>query len=442
MTFSGLGFEVKHQSKSIMFCLLLFIFISETHCQSLNFEDSIISQRLFSISADMQLPWFPEVSNAVREKVHHTETPVLLSKFFNTETFSDISAERRIIPREFNVLPLIMSGMNELNSTLTNKAGLWGLDASAAVLFGLDIQPCYDERFDIMKSRIAAIDYLNFLYDEFNDWWLVLIAYTQSPATAEYYSSTDSTGSGGYAFITSNKALQENQFIIDFIYYNYLIHFYDEHNIRLPDAETGIPDEKVVELKLRKKVQHQDFFDKTGLDLQTFRSLNPTYLCGPLVPESMKYSIPDSALKLFQVWEDSLYYWFEHPVKLIVEPEQTNSSITYIVKKGDNLGAIASKHRVSVSNLKAWNHLKNDIIHPGQKLLIYNSRSTPAQKNSTVQNNSGNQNLTYTVKSGDSVWSIAQKYPGVEENDIRRLNNLKDNTIHPGQVLKLKETKE
>ena len=101
-----------------------------------------------------------------------------------------------------------------------------------------------------------------------------------------------------------------------------------------------------------------------------------------------------------------------------------SSSNTYTVKSGDSLWKIANGYGVTVNELKSLNDLTSDILSIGQVLKIPSSSSS---------NSFGS---TYTVKAGDSLWNIANKY-GITVDELKNLNNLTSNTLSIGQVLKV-----
>lgn len=102
------------------------------------------------------------------------------------------------------------------------------------------------------------------------------------------------------------------------------------------------------------------------------------------------------------------------------QPEQTY----YTVRSGDNLIAIAKRHRLYVSDIKAWNGLKSSSIRVGQKLKL-KGVSSPRYKT-----------LTHKVRPGDTLWSLSKKY-GVKISDIKRWNQLNSNTLRANQTLKI-----
>ena len=112
--------------------------------------------------------------------------------------------------------------------------------------------------------------------------------------------------------------------------------------------------------------------------------------------------------------------------KLIVSKELPETEVNYTVVSGDTLYGIANKFKVSVDNLKLINNLKNNILSIGQVLKIPNS--------TIVQDQS---KLTYTVKNGDTLYNIARIY-NTTVDEIKRLNNLSNNTLSIGQTLILK----
>ena len=107
---------------------------------------------------------------------------------------------------------------------------------------------------------------------------------------------------------------------------------------------------------------------------------------------------------------------------------------TYKVKAGDSVWGICEKYGLSVSKFVQWNKIKNNTIHPGQVMHLQEPK--PASK--SAQKTSPTTNTTYTVKAGDSVWLIANMH-GISMNDLVKWNKIENNTIHPDQKLTVKQ---
>ena len=99
------------------------------------------------------------------------------------------------------------------------------------------------------------------------------------------------------------------------------------------------------------------------------------------------------------------------------------TTILYVVKRGDTLYSIASKYDTSVSEIIRINNLNSNIINIGQQLRI-------------PINSSGLDYLSYYVKKGDTLYSIANRYD-VLVNDLVKINNLSNNSLSIGQILKI-----
>lgn len=115
------------------------------------------------------------------------------------------------------------------------------------------------------------------------------------------------------------------------------------------------------------------------------------------------------------------------------------ATTTYTVKAGDVLGKIAERHGCSVAQIKSWNNLSSNNIYVGQKLKVAapkSSGTTSSAKPAATSSSNGNY-ITYTVKNGDSFYSIAKNYPGISAQNIMDFNGLSSSNIKPGMVIKI-----
>ncbi|WP_035668944.1 LysM peptidoglycan-binding domain-containing protein [Flavobacterium sp. 83] len=130
--------------------------------------------------------------------------------------------------------------------------------------------------------------------------------------------------------------------------------------------------------------------------------------------------------------------------ELASNPERKD--IEYVVQKGDNLGNIAKKFGATLTDLQQWNNLPNHTIALGATLIVAKNEIAIATDNATSDSFKKKSNLAaiakkesaeYYVKKGDSLFSIAKKYPGVSISDIKKWNDIRGEGIKPGMKLKI-----
>ena len=117
---------------------------------------------------------------------------------------------------------------------------------------------------------------------------------------------------------------------------------------------------------------------------------------------------------------------------------------TYIVKKGESWSSISNKFSISFDDLKAMNSKLGENLLIGQKIVISGEQNEVGNDNVAQKNNNTEgkkqqgktKTITYTVQSGDTLWSIANK-KGTSIDDLKKWNNLKSETVKPGQIIKI-----
>ena len=114
-----------------------------------------------------------------------------------------------------------------------------------------------------------------------------------------------------------------------------------------------------------------------------------------------------------------------------VENHNPKKAETHVVARGETLASIAEQYGVTIAQLREWNDLKNDRIMAGQRLTVDGSK-----KKKTDNGNNNDKPKTHTVKSGETLSKIAEKY-GVTISQLREWNNLKDDNIRVGDKLSI-----
>lgn len=152
---------------------------------------------------------------------------------------------------------------------------------------------------------------------------------------------------------------------------------------------------------------------------------------------SQTYDVSVNNIKSWNNLNNNILYVGQ---KLVVETTKNESNSnqiqTYTVKSGDSLYAIALNHNVSVADIQNWNNMKTTVIYVGQKLQLQTKSTTPSTPPTTTtpKPTAPTVTTTYTVKSGDTLYSISRAY-NVSVADLRTWNNLTSDVLKVGQKL-------
>lgn len=359
------------------------------------------------------------------------------------------------IPLELKHLAVVESALNASARSRVGATGLWQFMYNTGRIYGLEVDSYIDERSDPYKSTIAACRYMRFLYGMYGDWNMVLAAYNSGPGNVNK-AIRRSGGYHDYWKIREYLPRETRSYVPAFIAVNYVMNYATEHNIypRTPDfVYTEIDTIHVCQETTFDQISHF-----TNVSTAELALLNPS-LKRNFIPESEKCRavyLPVSAIGLFLANEDSLYQYNKEVPQTVDGFVVEDIVSTYIVRRGDVLGVIAQRNGVRVSQLRAWNNIHGNNIYPGQKIEIRKTVKTkaseadnalketvaqsnePAKSHGTKSDDKSAVETYHTIQSGDTLWDIANKYPGVSVNDLKEANStLNFHHLKPGQKIKI-----
>ncbi len=351
--------------------------------------------------------------------------------------------DKENIPLEVKYLAIVESALKPRAQSRVGATGLWQFMFTTGKLYGLDVSSYVDERRDPIKSTDAAAKYLSKLYKIFGDWDLALAAYNSGPGNV----SKAIRRSGGYTNywnIRPNLPRETAGYLPAFLATMYIFEYAEEHGFK-PERPTFQYIETDT-IRVKQMITLDQVSEITGVNIEELQYLNPSYKLD-IIPfiedENYTLRLPKYAVGSFVNNEKEIYAFakaeFDKREKPLPQFFENDTKVRYRVKSGDYLGRIARKYGVRVSQIKRWNGLRNNNLRIGQRLTIYpknpvsgkaKTKSKPSQK---VVNSAGKQ--TYKVKSGDSLWSIAQKFSGVSVQNLKDWNNITSNKLKIGMTL-------
>jgi membrane-bound lytic murein transglycosylase D len=442
-----------------------------------NLPDSVYFQRLNETEQVVDLSYNKVVKNYI---VMYTErrrelVEIMLGLSAYYFPIFEETLDKYDMPLELKYMAIIESALNPVARSRVGANGLWQFMYGTAKNMNLEITSFVDERRDPVKSTDAAARYLKWLHDIYGDWHLAIAAYNCGPGNVNR-AIRRSGGKRNYWEIYYRLPRETRGYVPAFIAATYAFQYYEQHNLIPLYPKISL---QVDTIMVNDYLHFNQIEAKLAIEKEQIRALNPMYR-RDVIParESKPYPLVLPEEKIMEFIDmDTLIFAFERekyfPNNTLVNPTTNNSTyftpvdikgkakVLYTVKAGDNVGYISSWFKVRASDLRYWNNIRRDIIRVGQKLAVYvpegqkdkyekiNSMSF-AQKQASIGKTASSSkkseikpldpNYVYhTVRKGDTIWDIAQKYAGISSDDIIRLNNLKNERgLYVGQKLKIK----
>ena len=403
------------------------------------YPDSVFIERLAALPTVIEMPYNPVVRSYIdvytQRKRGLTEYMLGMGNFY-FPIFEEI-LEREGMPHELKYLPIIESALKASARSRVGAAGLWQFMVGTGKQFGLEINTLVDERCDPIKSSECAARYLKQLYNIYGDWNLAIAAYNCGPGNVNK-AIRRAGGKTDYWQIYNFLPQETRGYVPAFIAANYVMNYYCEHN--LCPVMTEIP-AYTDTIQVSEMVHFEQISSMLGISIEQLRALNPQYrrdiVPGNSGPRTLR--LPVQHLYTFIEHKDTIVAHRQH--ELLVNNRREagpgnavgGSSTTHRVRSGDTLGAIARKYGTTVASIRKLNNLKSDNLKIGQVLTVGGSAGKASQ-------NIALKGRVHTVREGESLYSIAKKYPGVTAEQIKKSNNLSGTTLKPGQKLSIPQT--
>ncbi len=341
------------------------------------------------------------------------------------------------IPLEIKYLAIVESALNPSAGSKAGAKGLWQFMYGTGKVYGLKVSSLVDDRFDPHKSTIAACEHLLDLYNIYEDWSLALAAYNSGAGNVNR-ALRRAGGTKNYWAVWPFLPRETRGYVPAFIAVNYVMNYYKEHNIY--PMRPGMFYYDIDTVTVSQVLHFDQLNEMIGIPIDELEFLNPQFKKGIIPSNGKKYvlRIPRQYVADYLNNEQSLYAYktrggIERD-KLLESVKIAKNRNIHIVRSGENLGLIAKRYHVYVNQIKRWNNLRSNTIYPGQKLVVYGAGSSEFyQKSSTPVMRSSTQS-THTVKSGENLGLIANKYK-CTVTDLKEWNNLRNSTIQPNQKL-------
>ena len=334
--------------------------------------------------------------------------------------------EKRDMPMEFALLPVVESAFRVRAYSRAGASGLWQFMPSTGRRYGLEQNWWYDGRRDVVESTRAALDYLTHLLEDFSgDPLLAVAAYNWGEGNVRRAIARN-RARGKATDVWSLRLPRETQVHVSrLVAFSAIVERPDAYGV----AFDAIPDRVYFRpVPIDGQINLAFAAELAGITLAELRRLNPGFkraTTAPGTPHRLQF--PSDAAGRFTA-------------KLAQLPAERQGRWTrHTIVRGDTLGEIAERYGTSVSALKYTNGLASDRIIAGNDLMVpaapgrldaLASRATP-----DLSVAEGPVKTIHRVRSGDSLWRIARRH-GVDMQQLAAWNGLSIETVlHPGQRL-------
>jgi membrane-bound lytic murein transglycosylase D len=337
--------------------------------------------------------------------------------------------ERRGMPLELALLPIMESAYDPFAYSHGRAAGLWQIIPGTAGDLGLEQNWWYDGRRDVRTSTAAALDYLQELNKAFDgDWLKALAAYNggrRRVKNAEKYNRDRNRPTDFWGL----KLPEETRnYVPRFLALAEVVRRSDHYGLTMSpvaDAPHFVAVDTHGQLDLSQAAQ------LAGLDIDDLYRLNPGYsrwATDPAGPHELELPIQ---------FEDNFKTALEN-----LDPNQRVQWNRYKIRSGDSLSVIARRFNTGVDIIKQINGLSGNVIRAGDILLIPTAIASPesyalssSQRLAGKKKTGAGVRTEYRVQNGDSFWEIARRY----NTTVRRLadwnGKASRDPIFPGETL-------
>ncbi|MBE0615291.1 MAG: transglycosylase SLT domain-containing protein [Burkholderiales bacterium] len=332
--------------------------------------------------------------------------------------------EKRGMPTELALLPMVESAFNPMAYSRSHASGLWQFIPSTGKNYNLEQNSWYDGRRDIVASTSAALDYLQFLYQMHGDWHLALASYNWGENAVARAIEKNRAKGLPTDYLSLSMPAETRYYVPKLQALKNIIanpHSFGVDLEPVPNTPYFVTIERTRDIDVRLAAKLAD------MPLDEFLALNPGHNRPVIIANgSTELVLPADKAKIF------LANLQEHDAPLV-------SWQTYTLKRGDSLQHLASKHGISLASLKQINGIgRRTRVGPGYQVLLplkgasIEPLPVSFRPPAAAQSRTSARKISYTVKRGDTLSEIADRYK-VSIDDLRRWNKI--GRLNAGQRL-------
>jgi len=339
--------------------------------------------------------------------------------------------ESRGMPLELALLPVVESAFEPYARSWATANGLWQFMPGTGERFGLKQDWWYDGRRDVLASTRAALDYLQYMHDEFfNDWLLAIAAYNCGEFRVQREVNANRAAGKPVDFFSLRLPAETRAYVPKLLAMRRLVGNPEDYGI----AFSPIPNEPYfAKVDTGGQLDLSLAAELAGITIDEIYELNPGFhrwATDPAGPHHLL--LPRDAADAFT-----------RNLELLNPDERVRVSL-HKVKSGESVASIAKKYKTHANVVRDMNNLGNEPLVIGAELRVPTAVvNLPAKVMLAAArvdgggDRRGRRPTVHVVRSGDSLWRIAKRHR-MDVNTLARLNGMGVNdTLRAGQKLVL-----
>ncbi len=333
--------------------------------------------------------------------------------------------KKRNMPMELVLLPIVESAFDPHATSGRNAAGIWQIIPSTGRNYGLKQTRSYDARRDVVASTTAALDMMQRLNRMFDgDWLLTVAAYNSGEGRVLKAMKANKARGKPTDFWSLSLPQETKIYVPKMLALSDILKNSKQYGVSLPSSDES---RALARVRLSSPVEVGQLADMAGISVSKLKTFNAGVKGSTLGASGPQYvMVPQKHAD--QLRESLASGEIAAVQPTLVADNTPLSSRSYKVRSGDTLSGIASRLGVTAKDLQQWNSLRGANLKVGQNLTV--GAGTSAQRLA-----SNADSITYRVRKGDSLSSIAKRH-GVNIQDVMRWNSDTAN-LRPGDQLTL-----
>ncbi|WP_437922347.1 LysM peptidoglycan-binding domain-containing protein [Sphingobacterium sp. LRF_L2] len=409
-------------------------------------EDSLVFNRMRKIQKTVPLAFNEQIKFFIDKYVSANYHPYMCKLQGLAQYYFPIYEEilrASNLPDEIKYLSVVESSLDPHLVSRSGAVGPWQFMYGTAKIYDLAMNGDIDERKDPYAACFAAGRYFQEAFEEFDDWLLALASYNCGRGAVRRAIQRSGIDHPDFWQLSPFLPQETRNYIPKFIAMTYVLKHSNEYGIEAASTDFAL---KAKPVMVENNVNLNAVAEAINLPLETLKKFNPSLkrtVVVASVERPRRLILPETV----QLNDSLLYIALNTGGNVPVDKlrqfesqENTASSLAYRVKKGETLTSLSRKFGVSVQDLKAWNGLSAQSQIAGRTLLVKKEESTLLAKVSSTEKKKTITYVTYTVRKGDTLSHIAERFKGSTVSAIRADNNLKGSALKIGQKLRIKKS--